>query len=244
MYCAYHNHATALVQCSSCNRGLCSACDHRIKGYPYCQDCIVAGIQSLQRGQQYYHYASPNPASGGNRKAFMAALCALLPGGGSIYNRQNFKAIIQFVGIIGLFRISRISPLQIMFLGGMLFYFQSILDAFRTARAVAQGESASANEEKFKQGLIRRAPMIGIGLIVAGLLVFIRMVQPLNTMLSFSRLAPVALIILGGYLLTRYFKNSRGVKPDYPERSSYPLLSGTFSNRHTQSANDSSRFGK
>jgi TM2 domain-containing membrane protein YozV len=243
MFCAYHINTSALVQCASCNRGLCSACDHRIKGSPYCQDCIVAGIESLQRG--HYHYNTyQNPSQHRSKgKAILAAVCAFFPGAGAIYNRQNFKAIVHFFCFVGLSQLANVPSFGFLKAATILFYFYSILDAFRTARAISEGESAAENEEKFKKALIKRAPAIGVGLIVAGLLVFIRMVQPLSVLFSFTRLAPVALIIFGGYLLTRYFKQSRQTKSEYGDRSSYQLISGTFSN-HTSPGVKESRFGR
>ena len=46
MSCAYHLTNRAVVQCSRCGRPLCPACDHRIRGFPYCQDCIVTAQAS------------------------------------------------------------------------------------------------------------------------------------------------------------------------------------------------------
>jgi TM2 domain-containing membrane protein YozV len=245
MYCAYHTTTTARIQCANCNRGLCSSCDHRIKGFPYCQDCIVAGVQSLQRQSTTYNYQQTSQQKrSSSGKAILAALCAFVPGAGAIYNRQNLKAVIHFVTIIGLFQLGKIHPFGAFFgLGGVLFYFYTILDAFRTARAIGEGESAAENEERFKRSLIKRAPSIGLGLIFAGLLIFLHLIRPLSQFISFTRLAPVALIILGGYLLTRYFKQSREYTPDYSERQSFYLVSGNHSERETHKVNDQSRFG-
>ncbi|HEY0082478.1 MAG TPA: hypothetical protein VGB61_06790, partial [Pyrinomonadaceae bacterium] len=55
MNCAYHNMNAAVVQCSRCSRPLCPACDHRIRGFPYCQDCIVAGVELLQQQPALLH---------------------------------------------------------------------------------------------------------------------------------------------------------------------------------------------
>jgi TM2 domain-containing membrane protein YozV len=245
MYCAYHTTTTARIQCANCNRGLCSSCDHRIKGFPYCQDCIVRGIQSLQRqSTQYNYYQSQQPKRGSSGKAILAALCAFIPGAGAIYNRQNLKAVIHFITTIALFQLGNIHAFGVFFgLGGALFYFYTILDAYRTARAISAGESAADNEEKFKRSLIKRAPSIGVGLIIAGLLVFVHLLHPLSQYLSFTRTAPVALIILGGYLLTRYFKKSREYPADYAERQSFHLVSGNYSDRDPHKVNESSRFG-
>jgi hypothetical protein len=245
MYCAYHTTTTALIQCAHCNRGLCSSCDHRIKGFPYCQDCIVAGVQSLQRqSAAHQYYQTPQPKRQSSGRAFFAALCAFVPGAGAIFNRQNLKAVIHFVTTIGLFQLGKLHPFGVFFgLAGGLFYFYTILDAFRTAKAISEGESAAENEERFKRGLIKRAPSIGIGLIFAGLLVFIHLIRPLGQFISFTRIAPVLLIILGGYLLTRYFKQSREYTPNHTERRSFSLVSGNYSEREAHNINDRSRFG-
>src|ERR1044072_7881218 len=229
MVCTYHTQATAQVYCSNCNRGLCTSCDHRIKGFPYCQDCIVAGIQLLQKGYQqpgnnYQQYYRPRTASSG--KAILASIFALFPSGGAIFNRQNIKAVVQFISIFGLFYLGRISPF--FGLAGMAFYFQSIIDSFRTARALSESDNPAEYEERYKQALIKRAPAIGVGLMVIGLAVFINLIQPLSGFISFSRLAPVALIILGGYLLTRYFKQSREYSEDYSDRKNLYLVTGNF----------------
>ncbi|MBI3649961.1 MAG: hypothetical protein HY231_02805 [Acidobacteria bacterium] len=245
MYCSYHSTTIAKVQCANCARGLCNACDHRIKGFPYCQDCIVAGIQSLQSGYSQYHYyqASHQPKQSSG-KPFLAALFAFIPGAGAIYNRQNFKAVAHFITMIGLVQLGKLHFLGGIFeLGSVLFYFYSILDAYRTAKAVNAGDSAADNEEQFKRALIKRAPAIGVGLIVVGLLVFIRLLNPFTQMLSFARLAPVTLIILGGYLLTRYFKQAREYQPQESERQAFFLVSGKAAEGDAYRSNETSRFG-
>jgi TM2 domain-containing membrane protein YozV len=221
MYCSYHPRNQARVQCIGCARRLCAACDHRIKGYPYCQDCIVMGVESLSR---QYH---ANQSKG---KARLAALCALLPGMGAVFNRQNVKAVVHFVTIIGLFQLSDFNLFPALFgMAGVAFYLYSIIDAYRTARLIAQGESPAADEARFKRGLASRAPLIGGVLIVTGLLMVLQLLRPLGLYISMGRLIPVALILLGGYLLTRYFKRSRVEEqaPDYSHRP-FSLISGSL----------------
>jgi hypothetical protein len=153
---------------------------------------------------------------------------------GAVYNRQNLKAIAHFVSIVGLFQLTEIRFLEGFFaLAGIAFYFYSILDAYRTARAVAEGASAAADEEQFKRMLVRRAPAIGLVLIVSGLLLFIQIVQPFFFNLSMGKLIPVALVILGGYLLTRYFKRSSGddYRSEQAPRTPYSLIQGAFGQR-------------
>lgn len=232
MYCSYHTTSAARVQCSSCFRSLCSACDHRIKGHPYCQDCIVLGVEGLSRNQ----YASAPRGS-----ARFAALLALLPGMGAVYNRQNIKGIVHFVTIVGLFRLTGIRFASAIFaLGGLSFYIYSIVDAYRTARLIALGEDPAVDEARFKRSLIKRAPVIGVVLITAGLLLVIQIARPF-ALVTFARLLPVAFIILGGYLLTRYFKRPREESYDEgPTSPPYSLVPGDFSNRSEHNARDRS----
>lgn len=233
MYCSYHTGSVARVQCSGCARPLCRACDHRIKGYVYCQDCIVLGVEGLSR-----NYHNPRPKG----HARLAALFALLPGMGAVYNSQNLKGVVHFATIVGLFQLTALHVASGFFaLGGMAFYFYSIVDAYRTAQLIAGGESAAVDEERFKRSLIKRAPFIGVVLIGAGLLLVIQLARPF-AFITFARLFPVALIILGGYLLTRYFKRSRD--ESYDERAGappYTLVPGRFNERSSEPSGRLSR---
>ena len=226
MYCSYHTASAARVQCSNCGRPLCHACDHRIKGYPYCQDCIVLGVEGLSR-----NYDNARPRG----RARLAALFAVLPGMGAVYNRQNIKAVVHFVSIIGLFELASLEVAAGVFaLAGLVFYLYSIIDAYRTAMLIARGESPAVDEERFKRSLIKRAPLIGIMLIAAGLLLVVQILRPF-AFITLARLFPVALIILGGYLLTRYFKRSREESYEqHPSVPPYSLVPGKFGERSSE----------
>ena len=226
MYCSYHTGSAARIQCSSCARPLCRACDHRIKGYPYCQDCIVLGVEGLSRG-----YSEPRPRG----KARLAALFALLPGMGAVYNHQNIKGVVHFATIVGLFQLTAIRIGSGFFaLAGLAFYLFSIVDAYRTAQLIAGGESPAVDEERFKRSLIKRAPLIGIVLITSGILLVLQFIRPF-AWINFARLFPVALIILGGYLLTRYFKRSSEESYEQqPTATPYSLVQGRFNERSSE----------
>jgi hypothetical protein len=162
----------------------------------------------------------------------------LLPGMGAVYNRQNIKAIVHFVSVIGLYQLAQIRVLGGFFaLGGLALHIYTVVDAYRTARSIAGGESAATDEERFKRSLARRAPMVGTALIVAGLLIVLQLLQPFGR-ISATSLAAVALIVLGGYLLTRYVKRSR--EQEYPKEESrrlpYALIPGGFSQQPKRSS--------
>jgi hypothetical protein len=195
------------------------------------------GIESLSR----HHYGESKPRS----KARLAALCAVLPGMGAVYNRQNLKAVVHFVTIVGLFQLTRLRVLPGLFaFSGFLFYIYSIIDAYRTSELIAQGESPAADEERFKRTLVKRAPMVGGALVVVGLLLVIGLVQPFG-FITLARLFPVALILLGGYLLTTYFKRSRdeGYSTDYSAKHPHQLVPESFTEQASERIRRLSRPG-
>jgi len=157
---------------------------------------------------------------------------------GAVYNRQNIKAVVHFVTIVGLFQLTgiRVAP-GFFAVAGLAAYLYSIIDAYRTANLIAQGESPAVDEERFKRSLIKRAPFIGLFLVVAGLALVIQIARPLG-FITLARLFPVALIVLGGYLLTRYFKRSRDEdrQEEYSNRPPYSLVPGRFGERSSQSS--------
>ncbi len=186
----------------------------------------MLGVEGLSR-----NYSNTRPRG----RARLAALFAVLPGMGAVYNRQNIKAVVHFVSIIGLFELASLKVAGGVFaLAGLVFYFYSIIDAYRTAMLIARGESPAVDEERFKRSLIKRAPLIGVMLIAAGLLLVIQIVKPF-AFVTVARLFPVALIILGGYLLTRYFKRSREESfEQHPSVPPYSLVPGRFSERSSE----------
>ncbi len=52
MNCAFHGQNIAVVNCNGCGKPLCPSCDHRVKGFPFCQECIVSGVELLRNRTQ------------------------------------------------------------------------------------------------------------------------------------------------------------------------------------------------
>src|SRR5262245_34322535 len=204
MKCVFHPVNPASARCSACERPLCPACDHRIKGIPCCQDCIVIGIETLRRssegGHRIIHQEEKSP--------LIAALLGLVPGVGAAYNGQNIKALTHFLAVVGLWVLADIfnMPLEIAFgLGSVAFYFYSIYDAFQSAQNLRRGEDVRGEDERLKLFLQQRMNLFGALLISVGSLAMVVYWFP-NRL---SRLWPVLLIIAGGYLIFSYYRNIR-----------------------------------
>src|SRR5688500_18598327 len=110
MNCAYHSHNVAVVNCNGCGKPLCPACDHRIKGFPFCQDCIVHGVEMLINHNQ----SAYAPFVKAQSSPFVALILSFIcPGLGAAYNGQTYKAMIYFAVSVGLFQMALLSGMPL-----------------------------------------------------------------------------------------------------------------------------------
>jgi len=135
MNCAYHSQNVAVVQCNGCGKPLCPTCDHRIKGFPYCQDCIVQGVDLLRNQSNSKNYA---PFVKKRTSPLVAALLSMLcPGLGAAYNGQTVKALVYFAVFVGLFQMAVLTGGTALFVFGFIgMWFFAALDAWRTAQMI------------------------------------------------------------------------------------------------------------
>src|ERR1035437_4886989 len=137
MNCAYHSQNAAVVSCNGCGRPLCPACDHRIKGFPFCQDCIVQGVDLLRQHNQSNYV----PFVKKRTSPFIATvLSMIIPGLGAAYNGQTMKAIVYFAAFVGMFQMAVLTHgIPIFVLGFIGMWFFAALDAWRTASMMRSG---------------------------------------------------------------------------------------------------------
>jgi hypothetical protein len=204
--CFYHPINQAMVQCSACRRPLCPSCDHRIKGFPYCQDCIVRGIEMLKR-PQFNSYSDPR---GREHSPKLATLFAVIPGLGAVYNRQRVKALVHFMTVVGLFELADLTNFGLFGVGGAVFYLFSIMDAYRTAKAMRSGLDPAEQDERLRAMVMAKMHVLALVLIVlGGLFLASDVMQMFNVSVSLRKLWPLVLIAAGGYLVVRYYRNGR-----------------------------------
>lgn len=224
MNCAYHIHNPAAVNCNGCGKPLCPACDHRIKGFPFCQDCIVSGIDLLRRHNQnsYAPYVKKQTSP------VVATLLSLIcPGLGAAYNGQTSKALIHFAVFVGLFQMAVLTGGMALFVVGFFgMWVFAALDAYRTAQTIRSGITPDAAEDLLVQRFSGNTKLWGIVLTVLGISFF------LQTFLNFRFISkfviPVLLIGLGIHLLRDYIFNPSG-KAEKTSDFSAPDRSAGFS---------------
>lgn len=240
MNCAYHPVNAVNVRCNSCGRGLCPSCDHRIKGWPYCQDCIVAGIEMLRRGSQPGQYHSPT----GSKSPGIATLLGLIPGLGAAYNGQNIKALVHFAVTVGLWELADIFNAALLGLSGAAFYLYSIYDARQSAKRIRAGEDLSREDEKLKQALRENTHIWGSILLGIGALAILNNFLRHVFFFRFSGLLPSLLILGGAFLVWHYFRRPDDEAPnEWKNRVPPPsVIQQPYDNDYARA--DTRRFGR
>ena len=223
MNCAYHGQNVAVVNCNGCGKSLCPACDHRIKGFPYCQDCIVLGVELLRNN----YNPSYVPIVKAQTSPFIAMLLSFVcPGLGAAYNGQTTKALIYFAVFVGLIQMAILSHGLPVFVFGFLgMWAYTAVDAWKTAKLIRAGVTPEGAEDFIVQRFSGNPKLWGIVLTVLGASFF------LHAFFDFRKLIkgvmPVLLIVLGIYLLRSYIFKSKKEKHDwtgYPNAGNAPAF--------------------
>lgn len=211
MNCAYHSQNGAAVNCNGCGRPLCAACDHRIKGFPFCQDCIVLGVDLLRERNQSNHV----PFVKKRTSPFIATLLSVVcPGLGAAYNGQTVKALVYFAVFVGLFQMAVLTggtPLFVLGFIGMWFF--AALDSWRTAQMIRAGLTPDVAEDILVKRFSGNPKLWGVVLSLLGVaFVFNRFIDRGFLMRG---ILPVMLIGLGIYVLRGYIFKPKSVEPRY-----------------------------
>ncbi len=201
MYCGYHAKNPAVVQCNQCARWLCPACDHRVRGFPFCQDCIVAGVELLR------HHATPSHILRRKSSPFVATLLSFVPGLGAAYNGQTSKAIVHFAIFASFFQMAVMFPLHFFILGVVGTWLFAAVDACRTAQLMRAGLSPDAEEDVIARRLYGNPFAWGTTLIIIGTMFLLHTL--LGVTLPIKELLPVALVALGAYMLFDYLRRGK-----------------------------------
>lgn len=208
MNCAYHMMNRAVTQCSRCTRPLCPACDHRIKGLPYCQDCIVAGVEVLQ--QQQARSNAPSIAMVRRKTSpFVATLLSfLVPGLGAAYNGQTSKALVHFTIFASFFQMATVTDGVLFFILGVIgTYLFAAVDSWRTAQLLRSGFAPDAESDAIARRLYGNPLAWGVMLIALGTIFLLHTI--FGVRLPVREFLPVVLVLLGAYMLFDHLRSRR-----------------------------------
>jgi hypothetical protein len=197
MNCTYHTSNPATVSCNCCGTPLCAACDHRIRGFPFCQDCIVSGVELLRSQTRSDNIPFVTKKTSPVAATLLSMLC---PGLGAAYNGQTVKTLVHFAVFIGLFQMAVLTtgtPLFVLgFIGMWLF---AALDAWRTAQMIRSGLTPDVADDILVKRFSGNPKLWGGALVVLGSAFLLQRVIDLSFLIR--GILPVALIFLGVYVL-------------------------------------------
>jgi len=199
MNCAYHSQNAATVSCNGCGRPLCPACDHRIKGFPYCQDCIVQGVDLLRQQTRSGGRTQTKSRTSPIVSIILSMIC---PGLGAAYNGQMVKALVYFSVFVGLFQMAIMTAGTPLFvLGFMGMWAFAAIDSWRTAQMIRAGVTPEA-EDVLVQRFSGNPKLWGVVLGMLGLAFLLQ--RLFNIGVVIRALLPIMLIALGIYVLRGY----------------------------------------
>ncbi len=205
MNCAYHSHNVAVVNCNGCGKPLCPSCDHRVKGFPFCQDCIVSGVEMLRNHNQSNYAPFVKKQTSPLAATIFSLVC---PGLGAAYNGQTVKALVHFALFVGLFQMAILTSGTAIFVLGFLgMWLFAALDSWRTAQIIRSGITPDGAEDILVRRFSGNPKLWGIVLAFLGISFFLHTF--FNFKLLMRGILPVLLIGLGVYLLRDYVFKSK-----------------------------------
>jgi hypothetical protein len=195
MKCSYHPAVESQEICSACNKFLCSECAHKIKGKAYCQDCLIEGAEwaSTIKGLRL-------PADSPKR----AAVCAIIPGLGAVYNTEYLKAIAYFtvwaaLAVMG----NRVS--SVFGFGAFVFILFTMFDAYRSAEERVRRRLKT---DYFDEPPRQDKTLVGWGvfLIILGAIFLLHNIIPFYFL---NRFWPLIFILIGAFLVYRALQSRK-----------------------------------
>jgi len=190
MKCAVHADVEAAGYCRNCGKAMCSECVREVRGALYCEPCLATTLASP---------ALPPPAASSPNPG-LAATLGFIPGLGAVYNGEYVKALIQvliFGGLIAALTSDMSESLTAFVAVGLgMFCLYMPVDSYRVAKARRLGQPSPSVLPETASG----QPVGAIVLIILGVLFLLRNFD-LFDMEWLSRVWPVGLIALGGYMV-------------------------------------------
>jgi hypothetical protein len=199
MKCSYHAAVESLECCNACNKFLCGECAHRIKDKVYCQDCLIEGSEWVAT---FKGLKLPSDAP---RRA---AICAVIPGLGAVYNNEYLKAVTYFAVWTALAMMgSRVHGVFVF--ASIVFVLYTMFDAYRSAEALVRKRVRAASGSE-SPGQDKTIIGWGIFLMILGVFFLLENVIPFGYL---NKLWPLIFILLGAYLVYRALQRKDSDSP-------------------------------
>jgi len=144
----------------------------------------------------------PPPKTEVTSNATKAALCAIIPGVGAVYNQDYMKAVVHLAAFSSLCIFAEANG--IFGLIAFVFYIYTIFDAYRSA-------SISPVKKEPATGQMN-LPLWGILLILLGVVFLLDSLNAIS-LRSITQFWPLVLVFLGAYLVFQYVSGEKRNQP-------------------------------
>ena len=135
-------------------------------------------------------------------------LSFFVPGLGAAYNGQTSKAIVHFAIFASFFQMAVVTDGVTFFVLGVAgTWLFAAVDACRTAQLMRAGLAPDAEEDAIARQLYGNPIAWGVTLVTLGMIFLAHTL--LGVQFPVRRTLPVALVILGAYMLFDYLKRRR-----------------------------------
>ena len=201
MNCVNHAEAPNVAFCIRCGHALCNQCIHNVKGSVYCETCLGELVEGKAAATKKEIVSGTNPGA--------AFALGLIPGVGAIYNGEFVKAAIHILIFGTLVSLSDATDAALFGLLSAAFYFYMPFEAYYTAKKRklgAEGIMLETPIDRLQQqfGNVKdRELWGGIALVVIGGLYLLGNLDVFD-MHRIARLWPIALVVVGLWLLKRH----------------------------------------
>lgn len=166
----------------------------------------MAGVEMLRFQQA--RTSDPNVIRRKTSPFIATLLSFFVPGLGAAYNGQTSKAIVHFAIFASFFQMAVVTDGVTFFvLGVFATWLFAAVDACRTAQLMRAGLAPDAEEDAITRQLYGNPIAWGITLVALGMVFLAHTL--LGVQFPVRRTLPVALVILGAYMLFDYLKRRK-----------------------------------
>lgn len=152
----------------------------------------------FEQGHQNYQPPPPPPNRSKQNEPTKAALCAVIPGIGAVYNQDYMKAVVHLAAFASLCVIAE--AIDIFGLIAFVFYVYTIFDAYRSAQDPQQKKTHGSEQINM--------PLWGILLILLGVMFLLDSLDAIS-LRAMTKFWPLILVFIGFYLVFQYFATEK-----------------------------------
>lgn len=166
----------------------------------------MTGVEVLQ--QQQSRVSAPLQMRRKTSKFVALLLSFLTPGLGAAYNGQTTKALVHFALFAGCIQMATMTDATAFFiLSGIGMWFFAAVDAYRTAQLICAGLAPQTESDAITRRLYGHPLAWSVVLIALGTIFLLHTIFGVHLLVR--QLLPIALVVLGAYMLFDYLRSRR-----------------------------------